>query len=198
MPVTARGDRMRRRWSALGIAVWISVGLRAGRCADAARARRRILWSHEDEPARDHQPYPRRRARERRELQRAREHASCDRGLDGQVSRRSLDPAARKSNCAAFRASTLPRRRPRSGPLSRFLAVSSPVQIQRLTSSVYLRFLSLGVTQVPEARQTTAGGSRTSAALSPISGRAAMTLRASNSILRDVLPVCTMRPSASM
>ena len=60
-----------------------------------------------------------------------------------------------------------------------------------------LRCLSFGVTQVPVARQTTTGGSRTSAAESLTSGAERTTLRASKAIFRLVFPTAVITPSAS-
>src|SRR5579875_4000870 len=57
-----------------------------------------------------------------------------------------------------------------------------------------LRCRSAFTTVVPTARPTSSGGSKTSAAELLISGRAAITLYASNSIRRDVRPTLVMRP----
>ena len=55
-----------------------------------------------------------------------------------------------------------------------------------------------GTTHVPRAVQTTTGSASRSAADSETSGRAVMTLRASNSMARDVVPTRVMRARASM
>ncbi len=64
------------------------------------------------------------------------------------------------------------------------------------------RWSSFGTTQVPRARQTTTGSGIASAAEAgtpfTASRTLAMTLRASNAIVRDVLPTFVMTPVASM
>ena len=57
-----------------------------------------------------------------------------------------------------------------------------------------MRWHFLGVTQVPSATATTMGSARKSAAESLMSGRGTATLRASNFILREVLPMWVISP----
>ena len=81
------------------------------------------------------------------------------------------------------------------------LIVSFSMGIIPFLWSDYLRgtfCLSLGVTQVPVARQTRMGSASTSAAESLMSGRETMTFQASNFILREVLPTLVISPTASM
>ena len=61
-----------------------------------------------------------------------------------------------------------------------------------------MRWQSLGVTQVPCARQTTMGSSRNSAAEALMSPRERMTLRASKLMVRLVLPTRSISPTASI
>ena len=81
-------------------------------------------------------------------------------------------------------------------------------QVQRPTSSpccnlpdatvrFHRRCDAFGVTHVPRARTTNTDSSSTSAADADTSVRAVMTLCASNSIVRDVVPTRVMRPRAS-
>ena len=90
--------------------------------------------------------------------------------------------------------------RPRRRKLYRIFLAATP-WVTNVTSESkirYLRFISFGVTQVPEALATTIGSSRKSAAEALMSFLETITFLASKVICLEVLPILSISPYASM
>lgn len=81
-----------------------------------------------------------------------------------------------------------------------FFSIYAYAALKSFTTEFYLLFLclSFNTTQVPLARHTIIGSSKTSQAESLMSGRGIITFLASNTIFLDVFPADTISPVASM